>query len=342
MKGDKTAIIQARRKLAPGLRLVLFYGPDVAASRDLADGIAAQFANVADPLAITQLAGAALAGDATALAAAASEVSMFGSGSLVRVDDAGEDALLAVEALLALPPGGNPVLMTAGALKKGSKLVAAVERSPAGLSYISYLPDARGSAALVGELAAEFGLQPSSAAARALADSSGGDRGILRRELEKLALYLDAPAGSTAALDLDTVLALSASYDESDFGALVEAVAGRQPVLADRQLTQLATQSIPGITLLRTVARRFWLLLELRQMVDGGSSTTSAVEAARPPVFWKDKPVVAAQLGEWRTPALRGMLARLLATERAIKASGTAGDVLAAQLLLSVAASRPR
>lgn len=342
MKGDKAAILAARRQLAPGLRLVLLYGPDLAASRDLADGIAAQFANAADPLAVTQLAGAALTGDPGALAAAASEVSMFGSGSLVRVDDAGEDVLSAVEALLMLPAGCNPVLMTAGALKKGSKLVAAVERAPAGLAYVSYAPDARGSAAVVGELAAEFGLQPSTAAARALAESSGGDRGILRRELEKLALYLDASPESAVPLDADTVATLSASYDDSDLGALVEAVAGRQPMLADRQLTQLATQGIPGITLLRTVARRFWLLLELRQLVDGGSSASSAVEAARPPVFWKDKPVVAAQLGDWRTPALRGMLARLLSTERAIKASGTAGDVLAAQLLLSVAASRPR
>jgi len=342
VKADKTAIVAARRKLAPGLRLILLYGPDVAASRDLADGIAVQFANAADPLAISQIAGSSLAGDPSALVAAASEVSMFGSGSLVRVDDAGEEALPAVEALLALSSGGNPVLMTAGALKKGSKLVAAVERAPAGLAYISYLPDARGSAALVGELAAEFGLKPSTEAARALAESSGGDRGILRRELEKLALYLDADAGGTTALDADTVAALSASYDDSDFGALVEAVAGRQPRLADRQLTQLAVQGIPGITLMRTVARRFWLLLELRQLVDGGSSASSAVEAARPPVFWKDKATVAAQLSEWRTPALRAMLARLLATERAIKASGTAGDVLAAQLLLSVAASRPR
>ena len=342
MKGDKAALVAARRKLAPGLRIVLLYGPDVAASRDLADGIAQQFANPADPLAITTLAGAAVASDPGALVAAASEVSMFGSGSLVRVDDAGEEALEAVEQLLALSPGCNPVLMTAGALKKGSKLVAAVERVPDGLAYISYLPDARGGVALAGELAAEFGLRLSSAAARALADSSGGDRGILRRELEKLALYLDVPAGTSTALDIDAVAAVSAHSDDSDFGALVEAVAGRQPNLADRQLTRLMAQGIPGITLLRTIARRFWLLLELRQIVDGGSSATSAVDAARPPVFWKDKAAVAAQLAEWRTPALRGLLARLLATERAIKASGTAGDVLAAQLLLSVAATRSR
>lgn len=342
MKGDKAAIAAACRKLAPGLRLVLLYGPDTAASRDLADGIAAQFANAADPLAVMNITGATLADEPSALAAAANEVSMFGSGSLVRVDGAGDDALPAVEALLALPAWGNPVLMTAGALKKGSKLVAAVERAPAALAYVSYPPDARGSAALVNELAAEVGLQPSAAAARALAESSGGDRGILRRELEKLALYLDAGTGGAIGLDVDAVAALSASYDESDFGTLVEAVAGRQPLLADRQLVQLSVQGIPGITLLRTVARRFWLLLELRQLVDGGSSATSAIEAVRPPVFWKEKPAVAAQLSAWRTPALRGMLTRLLSAERAIKASGTAGDVLAAQLLLSVAASKPR
>ena len=166
------------------------------------------------------------------------------------------------------------------------------------------------------------------------------ERGILRRELEKLALYLDADPSGTQPVAIEDVAALSADIGDADLGALVDAVAGSAASAADRQLTRLAAQGIPGITLLRAVTRRFWLLLELRLAVDGGSSAASAVDAARPPVFWKDKPAIAAQLGDWPTPVVRTVLARLLATERAIKRSGTAGDVLAAQFLLGLAARK--
>jgi DNA polymerase III delta subunit len=54
-------------------------------------------------------------------------------------------------------------------------------------------------------------------------------------------------------------------------------------------------------------------------------------------VFWKEKATVAAQVGRWRTPQIRAVLNRLLETERAIKRSGTAGDVLATQAMLGIA-----
>ncbi len=340
MKADKAAIAAARQRFPADKRLILLYGPDVSASRDLADGIARQFADPTDPLGTTLLAGGDLDKDAGALLAAASAVSMFGGRTLVRVEDAGDDAAPAVAALLGAAVAGNPVVMTAGALKKTSKLLAAAEASPAALAFISYMPDARGMVALVGEIAAEFGLRLSNPAARAVADASGGERGILRRELEKLALYLDADPSGTQPVAIEDVAALSADIGDADLGALVDAVAGSAAPAADRQLTRLAAQGIPGITLLRAVTRRFWLLLELRLAVDGGSSAASAVDAARPPVFWKDKPAIAAQLGDWPTPVVRTVLARLLATERAIKRSGTAGDVLAAQFLLGLAARK--
>lgn len=342
MKADRGALTAALRRLDPKIRLVLLHGPDDSASRDLALGFAAQFADAADPIGATVLPGNTLAADPGALLAAASAVSMFGGTTLVRVEGAGEDALAAVDALLSAPAAGNPVVMTAGALKKGSKLLARVEGDPAALSHISYLPDARSGGASVGEIAAELGLRPTRAATMALVDATGGDRGLLRRELEKIALYLDATVAAPQPLDIDAVAAIGAGVGDADFGALIDGIAGGQPEVADRQIARFAADGIPGITLLRTVCRRFWQLLDLRLAVDGGSSAASAVAAARPPVFWKEKDALTAQVALWRTPAIRSVLARLLAAERAVKRSGSAGDVAVNQLLLGIASQGAR
>ncbi len=337
MKADRGAIVAAAAKLDAKVRLVLLHGADDSASRDLADRFARQFDDAGNPLSVDTIAASELTKDPARLVAAAANVSMFGDRTLVRVDGADEEMLAAVAALLDGPPGGNPVVVVAGTLKKGSKLLARVEGDPGCLAHVSYAPAARDASAAVDEIAREVGLTPGRGAARALFEACGGDRLVLRRELEKLALYVDATPAAPVGFDLGDLAAIGADIGDAETGALVAGVAGGDAATADLHWARLSAQGIPAITLLRAVTRRFWQLLDLRGAVDGGASPSSAVEGARPPVFWKDKPTLAAELGKWRTPAVRAALARLLAAERAIKRSGSAGDVLAAQLLLGLA-----
>ena len=234
------------------------------------------------------------------------------------------------------------MVMTAGSLRKGSKLLAAVEDAPNAVAVISYEPDARDAGRVVESIAAELGLQPTREAAARLTDATGADRGLMRRELEKLALYIDATPEQPQRLTPEHIAAIGAAVDDADFGALVDAVAGGKPAQADRQLGRLFGQGIAGIALLRAVAKRLWLLAELRSAVDAGVTPQAAVDGARPPIFWKEKAAVAAQVQRWRTAMIRHALERLLATERDIKKSGAAGDVLAAQALLAIAAQAAR
>jgi DNA polymerase-3 subunit delta len=342
LKADRGALSGAIRKLDPAIRLVLLHGADTSASADLARTLARQFADPNDPLGDTIIAASTLTSDPAALVAAASEISMFGGTRLIRVDDASDDVLAAVAQVLDAAATGNPVVIVAGALKKGSKLLARIESAANALAYASYAPEARDIAATIAEIAAEVGVRPTRAAAALLVEATGGDRGILRQEIGKLALYLDATRETTVPAEASDVDAIGADLGDADFAALIDGVAGGRPAIADRQLSGFAAAGIPGITLLRTVARRFWLLLDLRAAVDGGASATRAVDGARPPVFWKEKGAVTAQLAQWRTPAIRSVLARLLAAERAVKRSGSAGDVAVAQLLLGIATQAAR
>jgi DNA polymerase-3 subunit delta len=332
VKGDARAL----RPLGPAVRLVLLYGADTSASADLARTVAAQFADGA-----TILAAATLTADPAALLAAASEIPMFGGARVIRVDDAGEDVLPAVAQLLDATVAGNPVVVIAGALKKGSKLVARVEAAANALAVVNYPPDAASTGRVIGEIAAEYGLRLSRDAVAALAQATGGERGIARQEVAKLALFVDATPAAPASAEIADVAAIGADFADADFGALVDGVAGGAPVVVGRQLAEFAG-TVGGIALVRVVAKRFWLLLDLRAAVDGGASAATAVEAARPPVFYKERPRVIAQLARWRTPAIRAALARLLDAERAIKRSGSAGDVAVDQLLLALAVQAGR
>ena len=333
MKGDARALTQ----LAPGIRLVLLYGPDTSASADHARSVARRFPDADGELVI---AAASLTGDPAALVAAASEIPMFGGTRVIRVDDAGEDVLGAVSQLLDAAVT-SPVVIVAGVLKKGSKLVARVEAAADAIAVVSYAPDAAATASAIVDIASGYGLRLARDAIAAIAQATAGDRGVARQEIAKLALYVDARPDAPASAALADVAAISADLADADLGALVDGVVGGNPAEVSRQLVDFAA-TVPGIVMVRAVARRLWLLLDLRAAVDGGASASRAVDAARPPIFWKDRPLVVMQVAKWRTGAIRTALTRILDAERAVKRSGSAGDVAVNQLLLSLSVQAAR
>lgn len=333
MKGDARALTQ----LAPGIRLVLLYGPDTSASADHARSVARRFPDADGELVI---AAASLTGDPAALVAAASEIPMFGGTRVIRVDDAGEDVLGAVSQLLDAA-FTSPVVIVAGVLKKGSKLVARVEAAADAIAVVSYAPDAAATASAIVDIASGYGLRLARDAIAAIAQATAGDRGVARQEIAKLALYVDARPDAPASVALADVAAIGADLADADLGALVDGVVGGNPAEVSRQLVDFAA-TVPGIVMVRAVARRLWLLLDLRAAVDGGASASRAVDAARPPIFWKDRPLVVMQVAKWRTGAIRTALTRILDAERAVKRSGSAGDVAVNQLLLSLSVQAAR
>ena len=115
----------------------------------------------------------------------------------------------------------------------------------------------------------------------------------------------DASPDAPATLEPAALAAIGADLGDSDINALVEAVSAGRPDIADQQMARLSEANIPGIVMLRGIARRFWLLLELRLAVEGGLSPQSAVDGARPPVFWKAKPAITSQLGRTRVPQIQ-------------------------------------
>lgn len=333
MKVDAAQIQAMYRRWPDDIRLVLLYGQDMAASRDHADQIARQFADPANPMSVETLTGSAVGNDPQALVAAAGALSMFGDRTLVRVDGLDDDGLAAVMAIVEGPPG-NPVIAVAGALKKGSKLQAYAEKSPGIAALISYEPGLRDAQRLANEIGNPLGLRVGREPAVALFEAAGGDRTIMRREIEKLATYLDSDADRPKSLELADVLAVGVGIGDSDQFALGGAVAGGRMALAADLLARLPSGM--GIVALRAVERRLTMLMGLRGVVDGGASAQTAVDGARPPIFWKEKEAVVAELTVWTTPALVRGLGDILAAERAIKSSGSLGDMLAEAALLAL------
>ncbi len=336
MKADARRLAEAGVAWPDGVRLILLHGADAAASRDLASQLAKAHA-AREQSETVEISGKAVAASPGHLSSEASAIAMFGGPRLILVPDLPDDAVDAVRGLLDGPRGDPVVAIVPATLRKGNPLLALAEASPAIWHVASYEPGPREGVMLVGEIAAAAGLRPSQAAARALFDQSGGDRGVIRQEIAKLALFLDAEPGGRTPFDLAELAAIGSGGTDAGYDQLVAAILLRDARTAASQIAALDAQGEAGIGALRAVQRALWRLIDLRAVVDGGASPRAAVEGTRPPVFWKDKELVADQLGRWTTPQLTAAARALLGAERAIKTPASLGEIAAAASMLDLA-----
>lgn len=324
----------------PDLRLLLFAGPDEAASREAGAMAVAALADPDDPMSVMDLTPEELRSDPGRLADEAASVSMFGGRKVLRVRGATEWTREAVELLLAAPVAGNPAVLLAGDLPKTSNLRKLAEMSPKAIALLSYPLEGRELGRWLEDEARARGLRvDADTAGRMVAGES--DIGVLAAELDKFALYLDASTDAPKQLDGEALAALGAGSHEEDVGALVSAVVAGNAAGLERQLASLESSS--AIPALRAMARRLLQMAEARSMMDKGMDARSAVRSVRPPIYpFRDQDLLVAALPRWSAARIRQGLALMLEGERRIKTPGGPGDRAGWQILLVLGAAHAR
>lgn len=339
MKANRAEIERALDAPPAHIRLFLLYGPDEAESRGLAQRLERAMGPEAERI---DLEGMALKSDPARLADEAASISLFGEKRHIRLSVAGDECMPAIEALLDGEAAGNPVVAIAGALRPTSALLKRALADPAVMACISYALDAEKAAPLAAAMAREQGLRLDMDAARHLAHAAANDRALMAREVEKLALYLDAAPDRPANADMAALEAIGAGEGEAELSKLVDAVLGGSPADAAGEIAQLAEQGVAGIPAIRALAKRVQLLVRLAGQVRERGDARAVVEAQGKAIFWKEKGGVERQLKRWSPERLATLADRLLAAERAIKSPSSPGDILADVEMITIARAAQR
>jgi DNA polymerase III subunit delta len=305
---------------APDWTLALLYGPDEAGSRALADRFATAMGADAERI---DLDGATLKDDPARLPDEANAMTMFGGPRWIRVTG-GDECLRAVEALLDAPKGA-PVVLVAGNLPKTSAL-AKLGSDARILAVQSWLPTGDSADRVAQQTAAPLGVKLSGEAARMLAEATHGDRALMLREIEKLALYVDAAPDRPRAVERADIEAVGAAIDVREPWTLVDAMFdGHVAALAGELAGEAAPDAIPS---LRLAARRAINIARTHAARRGGGG---------PRVANKERESIDRQARTWSPAMLVKAHTAVMDAEAAIKMPGNAGEVVASQEMLRMA-----
>ncbi|SNS72250.1 DNA polymerase III, delta subunit [Sphingomonas laterariae] len=340
MKANQRQVEQALDRADPAIRFYLLHGPDESASRALAKRIAKALGADAEKV---ELAGGTLKGDPALLADEAAAIALFGGPRYVVIDPAGDEILDAVDALLALPQAGNPVVAVAGALRKDSKLLKLATAADTAMAFASYVPEGRDADRVAVALGRDHGLQLRPDIARRLAAAAGNDRAVLEQEIIKFATFLDAAPDRPRELDDDALDALGADAEEGDLSRLVDTTLAGDMAAADAELSRLLGIGTDAIPIVRAFQRQLLLLAQLRAEVAEGQSIDAVMAGpAGRAVFWKEKDKVARLLSRWSPEGLATALARMAEAGRQAMRSGGAGGIAVEAEILALARAAQR
>lgn len=337
MKASVGQIRAALAKPGPDIRLYLLHGPDESGASDLARTLAKAMGPDAERIDID---GAQLRSDPARLADEAAAMSLFATARHVRVASAGEESLEAFTMLLNADRAGNPVVAIAPSVKSSAKIVKLALESPRAMAFACYAPTAADAERLAVTMAGEQGLRPAGGVARRLVDTTGGDRAVMAREIEKLALYLDAAPDRPHDLDHMALDAIGADLGDAEMTQAVDAVIEGRVADLGEELARLDEAGTSPIPWLRQLVRRLIALAEMRGEIDRGDSVDAVMKRHR--VFFKEEASTAKSLRRWSPTMLATAIQRVRTAERAIMASGNAGGVVAetAVVALSQAIAR--
>lgn len=316
----------------PGLVAALIYGPDQGLVRERAERLAKTVVpDLADPFRVVELDDAALSSDPARLADEAASLSMLGGRRVVRVRGAGNALAKLFEEFLEDPRGDALVVVEAGDLAKGSSLRNAFEDAENAAAIACYADSARDIADVVRETLKAEGLSIAADALDETVAVLGSDRGVTRREIEKLALY----AHGQGKVTLDDVRAVVGDESEARVEEVCDAAGEGDMARLDRSLERLWITGTSPIAVVRMALSHFQRVALVKSQ---GPAVDAAMKKLRPPVHFKREASFRSQVQRLSEPALNEMLELLLETEALCKTTAVPAEAALGRALFNIAA----
>jgi len=314
---------------SPTTTLALIYGPDSGLVAERGRALAASLPGAAaDPFRFAELHSP----DPGTFLNEATAAALTGGRRLIRVREAGEALAKPLESLIANPPDAL-VILEAGDLTPKSKLRALAEKSPAIAAIPCYALDAaRLPATIIARLRAE-GVSIEPDAATLAAASSPAEAGPLAQTIELLTLY----AGAAKHLTREDIAAILPDNGDASIGDAIDATLQGDLAGTDRALTLAYDEGQSPVGIIRMLLGELMRLRLAAGAIANGASTSEAIAAIRPPVFFKRQPTMAKILALWPLPALDSALAAALRAETACKTTLIPDQAFCRQTMLALA-----
>ena len=154
-----------------------------------------------------------------------------------------------------------------------------------------------------------------------LIERSRGDRKNLNNELKKIENF----SLNKKNIDLQDIVKLTNLADNYGAAELVDHSLAKNTRKTVTILNENNYSDEDNIIIIRTLLSKLKRLVKIYELVDDKNNIENAVASFRPPIFWKDKPLVIQQIKAWGENELKNLIYKTNEIEFLIKKNSNSG-----------------
>jgi DNA polymerase-3 subunit delta len=317
------------------LKAALFFGPDQGLVHERAERLAKTVVDdLSDPFRVTDLDEAVLTSDGARLFDEAAAISMLGGRRVIRIRSAGNALAKLFESFLDDSAGDALVVVEGGDLQKSASLRKIFEEADNAAAVQCYGDTAQSLSGVVRDALKAEGLTISAEALDDAVSRLGSDRGITRRELEKLALY----AHGQKSVSLDDVRATMGDEAEVRVEEVCDAAGEGDLKRLDLALARVWGEDINAVAVVRSALGHFQKLLAAKAAMQRGETIDGAMRKMWPPIHFSRTASFKMQATRWNEDRLGEACDLLLETEALCKTTGVPNEAVLGRALFNIAA----
>ncbi len=164
-----------------------------------------------------------------------------------------------------------------------------------------------------------------------LIERSRGDRKNLNNELEKIENY----SLNKKTINLQEIIKLTNLADNYSASELIDHSLAKNTRKTVAIFNENNYSDEDNIIIIRTLLAKLKRLLKIHELIDGKGNIDQAISSFKPPIFWKDKPVVTQQLTSWGKRELKDLIYKSNDIELLIKKNSTIGKNILSDFIIN-------
>ena len=164
-----------------------------------------------------------------------------------------------------------------------------------------------------------------------LVERSRGDRKNLNNELGKIENY----SLNRKNLNLEEIIKLTNLADNYSASELVDHSLAKNTRKTVSILSENNYSDEDNIIIIRTLLAKLKRLAKIYELVDEKNNIEQAISSCKPPIFWKDKPLVNQQIRSWNKDRLHNLIYETNEIELLIKKNSTIAKSILSDFIIN-------
>ena len=250
--------------------------------------------------------------------------SLFDKEKILIINRCSEKIFDLIENILEKEISNIKVILNANILEKKSKLRNLFEKNKELIIVPTYKDTSIALAEIAKKFFSNYKVSISQETINLLISRCNGDRGHLKSELDKILIYMS----DNKSINLEEIYKLTNLAENFSINELVDTSLSKNSKKTSEILNESNYKSEDGILILRTFLQKAKRLLSLYEQQNGNANFDSLINDFRPPIFWKDKPIVKRQLERWSRSQIKDLITNLNKTEIFLKKNSSVSLML--------------